>query len=186
MSSPSAIIIATTITTPIGDLAVLVDPSMGATCDHSSDSEPDVVVGAGFTTPQTLFDRLISGPDRDGRCLSLVSTLGPIGDSIEAYFEGELDSLAAIKVGQPGTPFQRQVWDELRTTRPGQSVSYQQLADSVGRPRAVRAVGSACGRNLVAPIVPCHRVLRHDGSLGGYYYGLGIKRWLLDHEAAEL
>ena len=61
-------------------------------------------------------------------------------------------------------------------------MSYSQLAQEIGKPKAARAVGSACGANRVAPFVPCHRVVAADGSLGGYGYGLAVKEWLLAHE----
>jgi methylated-DNA-[protein]-cysteine S-methyltransferase len=71
----------------------------------------------------------------------------------------------------------------MRAVRPGTTISYTDLATRVGLPRtAARAAGAACAANLIAPAVPCHRVLRSDGSLGGYYYGLARKRWLLRHE----
>ena len=69
--------------------------------------------------------------------------------------------------------------------RPGRTVSYTQLAAQAGNPRAPRAAGAACAYNLIAPVVPCHRALRSDGSLGGYYYGLDRKTWLLRHEGAR-
>lgn len=81
-----------------------------------------------------------------------------------------------------GTAFQRAVWGALRAIPPGETVSYAEIARRVGRPKASRAVGAACGANPVAPIVPCHRVLASDGSLGGYGFGLERKRALLDRE----
>jgi methylated-DNA-[protein]-cysteine S-methyltransferase len=73
----------------------------------------------------------------------------------------------------------------MRQIPPGETWSYAELAAKAGRPQAVRAAGQACARNLVAPFVPCHRVVRSGGSLGGYYYGLAVKRWLLDHERGD-
>jgi len=87
-----------------------------------------------------------------------------------------------VPVRQPGGAFQQQVWDVMRRIPPGQTWSYAELAAKAGNPDAARAAGSACARNLVAPFVPCHRVVRTDGSLGGYYYGLDVKEWLLAHE----
>ena len=81
-----------------------------------------------------------------------------------------------------GTAFQQSVWAALRAIPPGTTASYAEIARRVGRPKAVRAVGSACGANPVMPVVPCHRVLRTDGSLGGYGFGLDRKRTLLDRE----
>ncbi|MDB4977626.1 MAG: regulatory protein / Methylated-DNA--protein-cysteine methyltransferase [Myxococcaceae bacterium] len=81
-----------------------------------------------------------------------------------------------------GTAFQQQVWRALRKIPRGQTCSYTELAERIGAPSAVRAVGSACGKNPVAALVPCHRVLRGDGSLGGYRWGLARKQALLDKE----
>ncbi len=78
--------------------------------------------------------------------------------------------------------FRRHVLDELRDVGYGTTVSYSQLAEAAGNPRAVRAVGSACATNPIPIVIPCHRVLRSDGSLGGYGGGLHVKRALLDLE----
>jgi AraC family transcriptional regulator of adaptative response/methylated-DNA-[protein]-cysteine methyltransferase len=82
-----------------------------------------------------------------------------------------------------GTAFQQRIWAELRKIPPGETRSYAQIAAAAGNPRAVRAAGSANGANNVAVLIPCHRVVRSDGSLGGYAYGLHIKRELLSREA---
>ncbi len=81
-----------------------------------------------------------------------------------------------------GTAFQEAVWRELRRIPPGETRSYAQIAAAAGKPSAVRAAGSANGANNVAVLIPCHRVIRSDGSLGGYAYGLAIKRELLARE----
>jgi AraC family transcriptional regulator of adaptative response/methylated-DNA-[protein]-cysteine methyltransferase len=81
-----------------------------------------------------------------------------------------------------GTAFQEAVWQELRRIPPGETRSYAEIAAAVGRPGAIRAAGSANGSNHVAVLIPCHRVVRSDGSLGGYAYGLEIKRALLERE----
>jgi AraC family transcriptional regulator of adaptative response/methylated-DNA-[protein]-cysteine methyltransferase len=81
-----------------------------------------------------------------------------------------------------GTAFQEAVWQELRRIPPGETRSYAQIAAAVGKPAAVRAAGSANGANNVAVLIPCHRVIRSDGSLGGYAYGLEIKKALLERE----
>jgi AraC family transcriptional regulator of adaptative response/methylated-DNA-[protein]-cysteine methyltransferase len=82
-----------------------------------------------------------------------------------------------------GTAFQERVWTELRKIPPGETRSYAEIAAAAGNPKAVRAAGSANGANNVAVLIPCHRVVRSDGSLGGYAYGLDIKRELLAREA---
>ena len=82
-----------------------------------------------------------------------------------------------------GTPFQRSVWDQLRAIPRGETRSYTEIARRIGRPRAIRAVGTANGANPVAIVIPCHRALRASGHLGGYRWGLERKRRLLELEA---
>ena len=86
---------------------------------------------------------------------------------------------AQVPVAAGGTEFQQHVWAALAEIPVGETRTYSQVAAAVGRPRAVRAVASACARNPVAVVVPCHRVIRSDGGLGGYAYGLPIKEHLL-------
>lgn len=90
---------------------------------------------------------------------------------------------AAIPLDVRGTAFQESVWKALSDIPSGETRSYAQIAASIGKPKAVRAVGSACGANPVAVLIPCHRALRTDGTLGGYAYGLAIKTELLKREA---
>ncbi len=85
-----------------------------------------------------------------------------------------------------GTPFQQEVWAELRRIPPGETATYAQVANRIGRPRAMRAVASACARNHVAVAVPCHRVIRTDGALGGYRWGTQRKRELLESERSAV
>lgn len=104
---------------------------------------------------------------------------------IVEYFEGSRQEFD-LPVALEGTEFQRQVWQELRSIQFGQTVSYGDLARSIGKPRAVRAVGAANGGNPVSIIVPCHRVIGSDGGLTGYGGGLERKEWLLKHEGGLL
>jgi methylated-DNA-[protein]-cysteine S-methyltransferase len=104
--------------------------------------------------------------------------------AIERYFEGDLAPLDSLEVETAGTDFQSQVWRALRTIPRGVTWSYGQLAERIGRPRAVRAVGLANSQNPVAIIVPCHRVVGGNTSLTGYAGGLERKAWLLRHEGA--
>jgi len=104
-------------------------------------------------------------------------------ERLDAYFAGDLDALDAIPVRfDRGTAFQRDVWHALTEIPLGETISYADLARRVGRPQAFRAVGSANGKNPIAVVVPCHRVVAADGTLGGYGGGLDRKRWLLAHE----
>jgi O-6-methylguanine DNA methyltransferase len=84
-----------------------------------------------------------------------------------------------------GTDFQRRVWAALRRIAPGQTRSYSQIARAIGKPRAVRAVGSACGANSIPIFIPCHRVLAANGGLGGFSAGLPWKRTLLESEGIQ-
>src|SRR5690606_27349446 len=81
-----------------------------------------------------------------------------------------------------GTAFQQQVWEALRALPPGSTTTYTDLAAKIGRPSAVRAVAHACASNALAVVVPCHRVVRSDGQLAGYRWGLERKRRLLERE----
>ncbi len=88
----------------------------------------------------------------------------------------------ALPVDLQGSEFQVNVWETLQKIREGEVLSYSELACRMGQPKAVRAVASACGRNRIAVLIPCHRVQRSDGSLGGYRWGLERKQQLLDRE----
>lgn len=108
----------------------------------------------------------------------------PFGETISqlsAYFAGELTAFD-LPLRLDGTPFQRTVWQELQRIPYGETRSYGQLADALGKPNASRAVGLANGKNPIGVIVPCHRVVGADGSLTGYGGGLDRKRQLLAFE----
>jgi AraC family transcriptional regulator of adaptative response/methylated-DNA-[protein]-cysteine methyltransferase len=107
--------------------------------------------------------------------------LAMIADELGRYFAGTLTKFA-VPLDLRGTPFQEQVWRRLLEIPFGGTLSYGRLADDIGRPGASRAVGRANGDNRLAIVVPCHRVVRTDGSLCGYGGGLWRKKWLLDHE----
>ncbi|UGS34345.1 methylated-DNA--[protein]-cysteine S-methyltransferase [Capillimicrobium parvum] len=100
------------------------------------------------------------------------------------YFAGERTAFD-LALAPGGTPFQLRVWEALREIPYGETISYGELARRVGSPGAFRAVGLANGRNPLAIVVPCHRVIGADGGLTGYGGGLERKRWLLAHEAAH-
>jgi methylated-DNA-[protein]-cysteine S-methyltransferase len=103
---------------------------------------------------------------------------------LAAYFAGVRTDFASLNLDPRGTPFQLRVWQELRCIPWGQTISYGELARRVGNPKASRAVGQANAVNPIPLIIPCHRVIAGDGSLGGYSSGLDRKRWLLRHEGA--
>jgi methylated-DNA-[protein]-cysteine S-methyltransferase len=169
---PATTVLTTVVDTPIGPLSLLARDGR--------------LIAGGFTPdPAEMHARL----DRELRTLPL-ETADP-GDlpwlikPIAGYFDGDLQALDAIPVLQPGSPSRQRLWAALRAVPPGRTLSYTQLAARAGNPRAPRAAGAACAYNLIAPVVPCHRALRSDGSLGGYYYGLDRKMWLLRHEGAQ-
>jgi methylated-DNA-[protein]-cysteine S-methyltransferase len=116
------------------------------------------------------------------RILRAPGRLDQAARQLEAYFAGSRRSFDLPVDLRLSTGFRRQVLDHLRTIGYGHTESYTAVAAAAGRPRAVRAVGSACATNPVPVVVPCHRVLRSDGTLGGYVGGLGAKRTLLELE----
>ena len=102
--------------------------------------------------------------------------------SLNKYFSGEELSFD-LPVKQTGTAFQQQVWKALLTVKPGFTESYLGLSKSIGNPKAIRAVGAANGKNNIALVIPCHRIIGSNGKLVGYASGLWRKDWLLQHEA---
>jgi methylated-DNA-[protein]-cysteine S-methyltransferase len=104
--------------------------------------------------------------------------------AIGRYFGGELTAIDTLPVQTAGTAFQREVWRALRNIPCGTTVSYAEVAEQIGRPAAVRAVGLANGSNPVGVVVPCHRVIGANGSLTGYGGGVARKSWLLEHEGS--
>ena len=106
--------------------------------------------------------------------------------ALRAYFSGDLQALDWLSVDPIGTTFQRLVWNALRGVRAGHTASYADIANAIGAPKAVRAVGAANGANPIAIFVPCHRIIGSSGSLVGYGGGLERKRWLLGHEGVLL
>jgi len=109
-----------------------------------------------------------------------------ISSHVRDYFKGDLHALDEVLTDGGGTEFERKVWAELRHIPPGTTVTYGDVAKRIGSRNGMRAVGLANGKNPVAVIVPCHRVIGADGSMTGYGGGLGRKEWLLRHEGALL
>jgi methylated-DNA-[protein]-cysteine S-methyltransferase len=113
--------------------------------------------------------------------------LGAVTRAVQAYHAGELDAPDAIEVRQVSDgAFLNHAWKVLREVGPRHRVTYTELAARSGHPTAVRAAAQACARNAAALFVPCHRVLRTDGTLGGFRWGLQVKRFLLTHEGFPL
>jgi AraC family transcriptional regulator of adaptative response/methylated-DNA-[protein]-cysteine methyltransferase len=106
-------------------------------------------------------------------------------DAIAAWTKSALGLSGDTKLHMIGAPFQLQVWEALLRIPSGHVTTYSEIALSIGRPKAVRAVGTAVGRNPVSLLIPCHRALRKSGALGGYDWGLPVKRTLLAWESAR-
>ncbi len=166
--------------TPIGPFTVI------ATDAEDGSGDGLVALAAGFTDqPEELRVRL----HKDWRGLPLERTerLGEVSDALDAYFGGDLRALVGLPVKQVNNERMLRAWEGLRTIPAGETMSYRDFGVSIfGDPSYARVAGGACAKNLVALIVPCHRVIRSDGNLGGYYYGLDRKRWLLQHERSQV
>ncbi|MDL9935758.1 methylated-DNA--[protein]-cysteine S-methyltransferase [Gordonia sp. ABSL1-1] len=158
-----------TITTPDGPFTVVADAELR-------------VLASGWTDDPGYLTTLISRTLRPSE-VTASGGLGAITDAVEAYYAGDHAAPDRIEVVQRSGPFLERAWAVLRKVEAGSPVSYTELAERAGEPAAVRAAASSCARNAAALFVPCHRVLRSDGSLGGFRYGLPIKRALLDREA---
>lgn len=105
-----------------------------------------------------------------------------VEEQLQRYLLGDMVSFDTIPLAPQGTAFQKRVWQALTTIGWGEKRSYKWVADQIGRPNGYRAVGNANGKNPIPIIIPCHRVIAHDGSLGGYTGGLHIKNFLLSLE----
>jgi methylated-DNA-[protein]-cysteine S-methyltransferase len=159
---------ASTLKTPVGTLYLI--------------SHEQILLAAGFKSLNDLINRL---SDEDSALeIKNVKQIAKISDLISDYFDGDLTAINSIEVRQPGAKFSQNAWKSMRKIPAGKTWSYAELARKSGSPDAVRAAGTACGNNLIAPIVPCHRVVKSGGALGNYGYGVKIKEWLLRHEGA--
>jgi methylated-DNA-[protein]-cysteine S-methyltransferase len=157
----------TTIPTPPGPFTIV--------------ASEEAVLASGWTDdPERL--RAMIGAELRPTSLTPRGDLGPFTRAVEEYVAGDLTAIDAIPVSVASTPFHERAWAELRRIPAGSPETYGQLAARCESPAAVRAAGTACGRNPAALFVPCHRIVRTGGGLGGFGYGLPVKRWLLDHE----
>ncbi|EGD56802.1 methylated-DNA--[protein]-cysteine S-methyltransferase [Gordonia neofelifaecis] len=161
----------TTVTTVDGPFTMLFD-------------EDAVVYASGWTdSPEYLAGLIAPSLRRDELHRQSCDALA---DAVGAYYAGDFDAPAAVTVRQAAGPFVEASWSALRGVRAGEPVTYGRLAERAGRPAAVRGAAACCVRNAAALFVPCHRVIRADGGLGGFRYGLDLKRALLDREARSL
>jgi len=152
--------------TPIGTLNLIADG--------------EVLLGANLSSVKALKDGL--DPFYKGSDFREVSKIAIISDLVSDYFDGDTAAINGIKVSQPGGSFSQSAWKSMRKVRPGKVISYAQLAENSGSPKAVRAAGSACAKNAIVLVVPCHRIVKTGGALGNYAYGRDKKEWLLRHE----
>jgi methylated-DNA-[protein]-cysteine S-methyltransferase len=158
------------IKTPIGDLELVAD----------EDGQVRAVEWTDHADRMHHSLRLQYG--KDGYELTRARDPGGVSSAVRAYFDGDLAAIDRLKVATGGTEFQKTVWKALRRIACGETISYALLAQRIGRPTAVRAVGHANGDNPISVVVPCHRVIGTNGSLTGYGGGIERKRWLLAHE----
>jgi len=151
---------------PIGTLNIIADE--------------DIVLGINLSTTKSLKDSL----DKEDqlREIKSVKSIPKITDLISDYFDGDITAINAIAVRQPGPHFSQAAWKAMRKVGGGKVMSYADLAARAGSPDAVRAAGSACAKNAIMLVVPCHRIVKTGGALGNYAYGLDKKEWLLSHE----
>jgi methylated-DNA-[protein]-cysteine S-methyltransferase len=159
-----------TLDTPVGPFTAVVD-------------DDGAVLASGWTAALDALLPQVS-PALRPREPSEARDLGPVTDAVRAYHAGEFDAVDDIEVRQRSGEFLEYAWRILRKVQPGRPVTYTEFAALAGRPAAVRPAASACARNAAALFVPCHRVLRIGGGLGGFRWGTEVKRWLLAHEAA--
>jgi len=185
---------ATTVTTPDGTFSILVGtapsalPGADGVLGGADGTAREAVLAAGWTADLGALlalvhptIRAVGGEVRTGRPTA-GSVLAEAGDAVRAYYDGDLGAPGRVPVRQASGPFRMHAWDVLREVKAGERVTYSEYAARSGRPAAVRAAAGACAMNAAALFVPCHRILRTDGALGGFRYGLPIKESLLARE----
>lgn len=148
---------------PIGMLRIIGDGSWIYSVEFADEDQQS-------TNPHSKEEmKHLSTPIRD--CLS----------QLDEYFTGTRTEFS-LPLSPRGTPFQKKVWKQLQMIPYGETRSYKEMAEAIDSPRAMRAVGGANGKNPLTIVIPCHRVIAHDGSMGGYGGGIDRKEWLLEHE----
>ena len=157
-----------TIDTPDGPFTLLVDDAQCVIASGWTDDGGEIVARLGPAHRPAEI--------RDGET--------DAASAVRAYYDGHLGAIDDVPVRQFGTDLQRTGWEALRRITPGEPLTYTEFAAALGNPRAVRAAASICARNAPALFVPCHRVLRGDGSMGGFAWGIGVKQSLLARERA--
>ncbi|MCH8566308.1 methylated-DNA--[protein]-cysteine S-methyltransferase [Nesterenkonia sp. LB17] len=163
------------------------DTIRAASLAQAAGDEPEVAA-IGRVLEQLMDQLEVLAPATAAREMKpLPAGTGRIAEAVAAYAAGDHAALDELAVVQPGSAYRQEVWAALRDVPAGETVSYAELAQMAGRPMAHRAAASACANNLVAFAVPCHRVIRSDGGLGGYGFGgIETKRALLAREGLLL
>ena len=161
-------LLSTTLASPIGKLYLL--------------SRGETVLGLNLSGFQDLLSSL--SQDEFGEKIGKSAKVKGITDKLEDYFDGDLKAINSINVKQPGGDFSQAAWEAMRKIKIGTTESYADLAYRAGSPAAVRAAGSACSKNKIAVIIPCHRIIKTGGAIGAYGWGVNKKIWLLEHEGA--
>ena len=164
-----------TMATPCGPFTIVMDD--------------DAVIASGWTTNTDELMETVSSSLRP-RAITARTELGEMTDAVVRYFAGDLLAIDHVAVRQHSGPFIEHAWEVLRAVPAGSPITYAELAAKVGRPDAVRAAANACAFNAAALFVPCHRIVRtgagpYERRLGGFRWGLPVKRQLLDHEAGS-
>lgn len=142
----------------------------------------EAVYASGWTDDPERLRAYVGAALRPLGELTARRDLGAFTQAVRDYVAGDLTAIDDVPVRFASTPFHERAWEQLRLIPAGTPETYGQLAARCASPSAVRAAGTACGRNPAALFVPCHRIVRSGGGLGGFGYGLPVKRWLLDHE----
>lgn len=166
-TAPTSTATYATVSTPAGPFTVL--------------AADGAVLASGWTSTVDDLTPLVHPALRPGE-RPTPGGLDEITEAVAHYLDGDLTAIDAVPVRQTSGDFLTAAWDVLRKVPAGDPVTYTTFAALAGRPAAVRAAAQACARNAAALFVPCHRVVRTDGHLGGFRWGLDVKRWLLDHE----
>ncbi len=141
-------------------------------------ASPKGLTGVFFAKQKAPLLKTLAGPAPEVRILARAAR------ELDAYFSGKLRKFT-VPLDAAGTEFQKSVWSALSKIPYGRTCSYRDIARRIRNPKAVRAVGSANGRNPLCVIVPCHRVISNDGSIGGYSGGIQTKIRLLTHEGVS-
>ena len=196
---------ATTLTTPDGPFSIIVD-TVPADSGTSVGAAQEAVLAAGWTADLDALLALVHpslrpaavDPDTEGgpkthpaasdgvlkrRPAAAQGVLAEAADAVRAYYDGDHGAPGRVPVRQASGPFRTHAWDVLREVKAGERLTYSEYAVRAGRPAAVRAAAGACAMNAAALFVPCHRILRTDGTPGGFRYGLPIKESLLARES---